>query len=255
MDALKAHIATQKRKSSAPDADALKYVPRGARERHEEAAREEKRPRTAVAAQDSAVRRRGGTLADGQEASPQRDDAEPAVAGELYNVSNEDAVRLLRQKGEPVRLFGESDKERRLRLRALELIEERGAHGRNDFMRALQGTDDKLTRERIEGLRATESSGDKAPDATASNPKTREGIGMNSVLDLRLMRRDLPRVYPIIYYTLKGLLSDWGDALARRPGASRRRAHLTCRGCATQRIGAHAKRNAPADLRESEAAL
>ena len=32
----------------------------------------------------------------------------------------------MRAKGQPIRLFAESDKERRLRLRALELIEEKG---------------------------------------------------------------------------------------------------------------------------------
>ena len=43
-----------------------------------------------------------------------------------FNISNEEAIRRLRVKGQPIRLFGESDKERRLRLRALELIEEKG---------------------------------------------------------------------------------------------------------------------------------
>jgi pre-mRNA-splicing factor 18 len=47
----------------------------------------------------------------------------------------------LRQKGQPIRLFAESDKERRLRLRALELIEERGTErhgGQNDFKKAME---------------------------------------------------------------------------------------------------------------------
>ena len=40
---------------------------------------------------------------------------------------------------------------------------------------------------------------------------------MDSVLDLGLIRRDISRVYPMIYYTLKGLLADWAEALAKRP--------------------------------------
>lgn len=40
---------------------------------------------------------------------------------------------------------------------------------------------------------------------------------MNSLLDLSLVRRDKDKVYPIIYYTLKGLLKDWENALAERP--------------------------------------
>ena len=58
-----------------------------------------------------------------------------------FNISNDETVRRLRTKGQPVRLFGESDKERRLRLRALELIEEKGhdrAGGQNDFRKALE---------------------------------------------------------------------------------------------------------------------
>ena len=42
-----------------------------------------------------------------------------------FNISNEETIRRLRAKGQPIRLFGESDKDRRLRLRALELIEEK----------------------------------------------------------------------------------------------------------------------------------
>ena len=36
-----------------------------------------------------------------------------------YNLSNEETIRRLRLKGQPIRLFGEADRERRLRLRAL----------------------------------------------------------------------------------------------------------------------------------------
>ena len=45
----------------------------------------------------------------------------------------------------------------------------------------------------------------------------REGIGMDSVLDLELIRKDINKVYPIIYYTLKEILKAWEDALAERP--------------------------------------
>jgi pre-mRNA-splicing factor 18 len=57
---------------------------------------------------------------------------------ELFNISNEEAVRRLRNKERRIRLFGESDKVRRLRLRALQLIEELTEGGRNELMRALE---------------------------------------------------------------------------------------------------------------------
>lgn len=44
---------------------------------------------------------------------------------DTFNISPEEVVRRLRAKGQPIRLFGESDKDRKTRLRALELIEER----------------------------------------------------------------------------------------------------------------------------------
>ncbi|KAJ1029121.1 hypothetical protein NDA18_002749 [Ustilago nuda] len=180
------------------------------------------------------------------------DTAAAEVGRERFNVSNEEAVRRLRAKGEPIRLFEESDKERRLRLRALELIEEKGggAVGQNDFRNALQSAESataldllekrnaankgKFEQARLEGLRqdaaAAAAIGD-AEKALADQPstsdqkdgeegeisKTREGVGMGQVLDLNLIKTDIDRVYPIIYYTLKGLLQEWADSLASRP--------------------------------------
>ena len=41
------------------------------------------------------------------------------------NIAVDEVVRRLRAKGQPIRLFGETDEERKIRLRALEVIEER----------------------------------------------------------------------------------------------------------------------------------
>lgn len=136
-------------------------------------------------------------------------------------------------------MFGESDKETRLRLRALELIEERGGKsGQNDFMRALAGAGSGLSLEQMEKERlakgkeaaaaaaAAASSSSDAKDGAdgqeasgegkKSSRRQGEGIGMGSLLDLELIRKDMTKVYPIIYYTLKGLLDDWEKALAER---------------------------------------
>ena len=51
---------------------------------------------------------------------------------ERFHISDDDAIQRLRQKGEPIHLFGETSRERRMRLRSLELSEEHG-------MRVLQG--------------------------------------------------------------------------------------------------------------------
>lgn len=132
----------------------------------------------------------------------------------------------------------------------MELIEERGEKsGQNDFMRALAGAESGLTleqmeREKAEKARERDAAKSKtsaqhgqgaagstaaAAGATASStengdaskaaPSRRqgEGIGMSSLLQLDLIRKDMSKVYPIIYYTLKGLLEDWEHSLAERP--------------------------------------
>ncbi|CDU22757.1 related to pre-mrna splicing factor 18 [Sporisorium scitamineum] len=180
-------------------------------------------------------------------------DALETAAGEVerekFNVSNDEAARRLRAKGEPIRLFGESDKERRLRLRALELIEEKGggALGQNDFRNALQSAESATALELLEKRNAASrgkaeqaklealqqdaatvaaigdaekaQARDDAEDATAEGSKApcRQGVGMHSLLDLNLIKTDIDRVYPIIYYTLKDILQEWADTLAARP--------------------------------------
>ena len=150
---------------------------------------------------------------------------------EVFNISPEDAVRRLRARGEPIRLFGETDKERRLRLRALELIEERGGAkvGQNDFMKAMQGaasTEAKQTLERLHTSDKGKTEQQKVKDEAAAREadgegegksKPRDGVGMDSLLDLDLIQKDEAKVYPIIYYTLKGLLKEWEEFLAQRP--------------------------------------
>ena len=44
---------------------------------------------------------------------------------ETFNITREEVIRRLRAKRQPIRLFGETDKQCKIRLRALELMEER----------------------------------------------------------------------------------------------------------------------------------
>lgn len=43
---------------------------------------------------------------------------------EAFNISREECIRRLRAMGQPIRLFGETDKQCKVRLRALELMDE-----------------------------------------------------------------------------------------------------------------------------------
>ena len=127
-----------------------------------------------------------------------------------YNLSNEETTRRLRFKGQPIRLFGESDRERRLRLRALELIEERDQErqgGQNDFKKALEDVEN------------AEKLMNKHADDPSSNGKRKdENEGSVDILDLELLKTDPQKVYPIIYYALKRRLKEWEEWMDQRPG-------------------------------------
>ncbi|GAA96047.1 hypothetical protein E5Q_02708 [Mixia osmundae IAM 14324] len=168
---------------------------------------------------------------------------------EAFNVSDEEAVRRLRSKGQPIRLFAESNRERRLRLRALELIEERTEGQQNDLMRAMEGVDQSLlanptitTNPTTVGKTAADrikadaiASGGTSPVGTpgASSPagsavaaveddnvkRTEEG---DIIIDLALLKTDPRKLYPHIYFALKKVLKEWEASMAERPESVRR---------------------------------
>jgi len=129
-----------------------------------------------------------------------------------YNLSNEETIRRLRVKGQPIRLFGESDRERRLRLRALELIEERDQErqgGQNDFKKALEDVEnaEKLMNKNVD-------------DSSSTSKRKEESKDSVDILDLDLLKTDPQKVYPIIYYALKRRLKEWEEWMDQRPGMS-----------------------------------
>ncbi len=84
--------------------------------------------------------------------------ATPEPERESFAISPEECTRRLRSKAQPVRLFGETDKDRRLRLRALELLDERGGgpgFNDNDFRKTMADMEvQRLEREAREGVGA-----------------------------------------------------------------------------------------------------
>lgn len=128
-----------------------------------------------------------------------------------FNISNEETIRRLRAKGQPIRLFGESDKDRRLRLRALELIEEKEHErhgGQNDFKKALEDVESRAQKE-MDLQKARKKEGRESKDTSTAE-----------VLDLTLVKSDPDKLYPIIYYALKRTLKEWEEWMDDRPGDS-----------------------------------
>ncbi|KAG2360191.1 Prp18 domain-containing protein [Suillus spraguei] len=224
MDALKAEIAL-KRKAVHNDAEKRpsKYVRRGELERlkeeEERQAREEKEKERAAkqaAERDAALSRsRQKKTADASSRStsntplPESQDPDSTILESAFNIPNNEAIRRLRAKGQPIRLFGESDRDRRLRLRALELIEERGHEkaGTNDFRKALEDVE-SVERE----LRAKNDKGKKKDDGEVNS-----SAGSVAMVDLGLLKTDPDKLYPVIYYALKRTLKEWEEAMDERP--------------------------------------
>lgn len=126
----------------------------------------------------------------------------------------------LRERAEPIRLFGESEKERVQRLRAVEQECQPESQKEEDAH-----VERKSMEEVVES--AAERPASQEQDTDTSNKdripaRMREGVGMHAVMDLKLMWSDQARVYPIIYYTLKGLLEDWETELNQRPDIVKR---------------------------------
>ncbi|EFP77460.1 mRNA splicing protein prp18 [Puccinia graminis f. sp. tritici] len=164
-------------------------------------------------------------------------EAENENQPELFNISNEEAVRRLRNKGQPIRLFGESDKERRLRLRALQLIEERTEGGRNELMQALEGVEGKMDLEVLPKHTKDSSKTNHSKSAGLGGAGgDLEGSGNDSdgdlaatqdgevTVDLNLIKTEPRKIYPQIYFALKRVLKEWEQSMAERPDHIRRSA-------------------------------
>jgi len=147
-----------------------------------------------------------------------------------FNISNDEVIRRLRGKGQPIRLFGESDKDRRLRLRALELIEENDASkegGLNDFKRLLAGMDEGIDTKEAERRMLAEQgtpsaegevrAGETAVRGKQSDKSVNKESKPSEALDLSLIQKDRNQLYPLVYRALKDVLNEWGEAMEQRP--------------------------------------
>ncbi|RIB12631.1 potassium channel regulatory factor [Gigaspora rosea] len=131
---------------------------------------------------------------------------------DTFNISQEEVIRRLRAKGQPIRLFGESDKDRKTRLRALELIEERSEGQRNDFMKTLEEMETGLDLEILK----------KQPeeDISRSSKKKRpiEDLPLdNTPIEVDLIEKDSDKLYVLIYTFFKRLLREWEHEMNNRP--------------------------------------
>ncbi|CAG8476152.1 9608_t:CDS:2 [Diversispora eburnea] len=115
---------------------------------------------------------------------------EEKAENDSSNLSPEEVVRRLRAKGQPIRLFGESDKDRRTRLRALELIEER-------------------SEKRPE---------DEETNRPSKKKKAAEDLFLDTTpINIDLIEKDPDKLYVLIYTFFKRLLREWEQEMNNRP--------------------------------------
>ncbi len=166
----------------------------------------------AAKAQSSSLARLAASPTPGSSGTPEPGTPNATAAIEVaFNISPEECIRRLRQKSQPIRLFGETDKDRRLRLRALELLQERGASSgvgnQYDWKKALEDMETtmearevaKKAREAHLGHLGHGHGGMEGKrEMTQAEREANDGI-----LDLALIKTDPNRLYPLIYYALK----------------------------------------------------
>ena len=138
---------------------------------------------------------------DGRDVNNVDDDSKDFV------VSNEDCIHRLRLKGEPITLFGESDRERRLRLRALELLssdnKSEGQGQQNDLRKALEG----LSQAEMESKNSLNSNQNVGRNYSESELK----------VTWQMINVDKDKLFATIYKYLKSMLALWEYTLSQRP--------------------------------------
>ncbi|KAL5526854.1 hypothetical protein ACEPAF_8581 [Sanghuangporus sanghuang] len=222
LDALKAEIAGKRKLTADEVPRPTKYLRRGEleklkaeQERKEKEEKEkqkrkrEQNEREVAEAKERIKTARAFSNSPVPESSASaRSSASPTPETSGFNISSEEAIRRLRAKGQPIRLFGESDRERRLRLRALELIEEKGHDrhgGQNDFRKALENVEIKELEAKAKGKDVDTKSKEEADISGAA------------LIDLELIKTDPDKLYPLIYYALKKTLREWAEYMDERP--------------------------------------
>ncbi|KAG9037889.1 mRNA splicing protein prp18 [Tulasnella sp. JGI-2019a] len=239
MDFLKAEIAGKRKALDDSTSRPNKYMRKGDIEKMKEEELRKQREEERARKEEQRQSNQKLKLLKASQPSPQRsispgqapDQDSSALSNALtFNIPNEDAIRRLRAKGQPIRLFGESDKDRRLRLRALELIEENdaakdGGGGLNDFKRVMagmeMGLDAKEAEKKMLSGKAppvgSQDQVDVEKDAKAKREeKAREAKGQQEPIDLTLVQRDPNALYPLIYRALKDVLHEWAEAMDQR---------------------------------------
>ncbi|KAJ3194101.1 mRNA splicing protein prp18 [Irineochytrium annulatum] len=224
MDVLKAEIAKKRKVFDAltpSDAKAAaparkKYMKRGELEELEEKLEASK------ASNDSqSVSKETSAAQQSKPDGTSTEDAARIAAADdddILDIPKEEIIGRLRSRGQPIRLFGESDRERIQRLRNLEAMEERTDGQRNDFQTLLDNADRGLALE----LLAKQAGGNEEQESRRKKKDQELDSIDTSVLSASLLEKDPDKARSLILVYLKRLMRDWGRSLSDRPEDEKR---------------------------------
>ncbi|KAG0205206.1 mRNA splicing protein prp18 [Mortierella sp. GBA30] len=181
-------------------------------EEKEAKVKEQKTAKAAEALSSPSTSSSSAVQSDGGSTSSPSDESSSAAT---FNIAPEEVVRRLRARGHPIRLFAETDQQRKIRLRALELVEDRSEGQRNDFMRALENAETGLH------LEALGQQGGSATKEKKSKADPTKDLDTNEIA-VELLQKDQDKLYVLIYTYFKRLLREWERDLDQRPDELKR---------------------------------
>lgn len=143
----------------------------------------------------------------------------PVDDSPIFTIPRAEVVRRLRERGEPIRLFGETDRDVCLRLRQIEILAPEVDKGfRNDFKDAL----DKLDHEYIDQLARQE--GEEGGESADLIKFKEDGTTLEQITELmeEINKGDTNKDQDIVLKTLKFLLREWAKDLNARSSIAKR---------------------------------
>ncbi|XP_048024822.1 pre-mRNA-splicing factor 18 isoform X2 [Megalobrama amblycephala] len=249
MDILKAEIARKRKLIEEKELidDSKKYFKRADLARKEE---------------EEYYRRCGYKLDKTEDEEPQTTSANPVLELELteeklpMTLSRQEVIRRLRERGEPIRLFGESDYDAFQRLRKIEILAPEVNKGlRNDLKAAMDKIDQQYLNEIVGGTEGSEVDTQHDLKVHEENTTIEElealGVSLGSGDDFRDM--------DVINKVLRFLLGVWAKDLNSREDHVKRSVQGKLASATQKQTESYLeplfrklrKKNLPADIKES----
>ncbi|XP_072051542.1 pre-mRNA-splicing factor 18-like [Amphiura filiformis] len=134
-------------------------------------------------------------------------------------LSRQEVIRRLRERSEPIRLFGESDKEAFFRLRRIEMLAPEINKGyRNDFKDAMDKVDQQYLEEMVK------AQGEDVPSSAYDIKCQDDGLTLDELIDMsqEMRKGDIAVDSRVTLSYIKFLLKVWADDLNSRPEFEKR---------------------------------